>query len=595
MKAANSLRTAVVGVFLAALLQTSPAKADSATVVNTAPFTSGRSHTSAVWTGAYGYIFGGNSGGTDIVRYDAVTNTTTLMGASFPTSVSRTGAVWIGSSAYIFGGSTIYRYNPSADLLTVMAATLPHAVFSPGAAADGTYAYLLGGGHRRIQRYDPATDSVIVMSAQLPFYVWDPNAGYSQLPAIFDGTHIYTFAGRRGSWYTNQIVKFDPVADTASVALELPWIRWGQSAIWDGRYAFLFGGGDEYGRAISQIARYDPVANVYTIMSSSLSSARANSSAVWTSGHALIFGGSNLNQAVRYDITPGPPLSPKTTRGPGRGQITFSWSQPASNSYSDPPSSYRIYKGTSAGEETLLVELDAQFMEYVDAGLPDSSTFYYRVSTVSALGEGTKSNSLVGETPTVPSIPQYLKGKRGPAAGQITLTWELPSDSGGIDESGYFIYRGIDSSSLARVGIAGTDRSFVDGGLSHSTTYYYAVSAFNDVGEGPRSPIISSTSPSPPSAPSNVRVIPYPQQRASTVYWDTPSSTGGIPITFYRVYIYSAGKDPARYYYYDTDYGGNAFIDWECRKGNVCYYQVTAWNDTGESPRSGTAWGVGVS
>src|SRR5207253_2636891 len=86
--------------------------------------------------------------------------------------------------------------------------------------------------------------------------------------------------------------------------------------------------------------------------------------------------------------------------------------------------------------------------------------------------------------------------------------------------------------------------SYTDSPLTNGKTYYYKVTAVNEVGEGPPSneasatPVSGQTVPSPPrslsAAAGDARV---------TLGWLAPSSDGGSPITNYTIY---RGTDGAR-------------------------------------------------
>lgn len=84
----------------------------------------------------------------------------------------------------------------------------------------------------------------------------------------------------------------------------------------------------------------------------------------------------------------------------------------------------------------------------------------------------------------LPSAPSAFEVHR--EGDGVALHWEAPLGSGGTDILNYSVYRGSEPSSLvllARLGPATYD--FVDTGAAGGA-YYYALSAVNRVGEGPR-------------------------------------------------------------------------------------------------------------
>jgi len=83
----------------------------------------------------------------------------------------------------------------------------------------------------------------------------------------------------------------------------------------------------------------------------------------------------------------------------GDMQAALSWQAP----YSDGNSTitgYRLYRGTSPGGESLLVEL-GNVLSYTDTDLTNGVTYFYQASAVNAVGEGPRSGE-VWATPTVP-------------------------------------------------------------------------------------------------------------------------------------------------------------------------------------------------
>jgi PKD repeat protein len=106
-----------------------------------------------------------------------------------------------------------------------------------------------------------------------------------------------------------------------------------------------------------------------------------------------------------------PPGAPTgLTANAGNGQATLSWTAPASNGGVN-ISSYRVYRGTSAGAGTLLTSGGCSGLGAVlsctDTGLTIGQTYYYKVSAVNALGEGAQSNE-ASATPTGVCTGQLL-------------------------------------------------------------------------------------------------------------------------------------------------------------------------------------------
>jgi PKD repeat protein len=78
----------------------------------------------------------------------------------------------------------------------------------------------------------------------------------------------------------------------------------------------------------------------------------------------------------------------------GNGQVSLSWTAPASNGGVN-ITSYRVYRGTASGSETLLTTGGCSNLGAVlsctDTGLTNGQAYFYKVSAVNAIGEGAQS------------------------------------------------------------------------------------------------------------------------------------------------------------------------------------------------------------
>ncbi len=111
---------------------------------------------------------------------------------------------------------------------------------------------------------------------------------------------------------------------------------------------------------------------------------------------------------------PGAPTGLTATAG--SGQVSLSWTPP-SNTGGENINSYKVYRGTSSGTETLLTSGGCSGLGAVtsctDTGLTAGQAYYYEVSAVNGVGEGSLSNE-ASATPTGTSCPaSQLLGNPG--------------------------------------------------------------------------------------------------------------------------------------------------------------------------------------
>jgi predicted phage tail protein len=145
-------------------------------------------------------------------------------------------------------------------------------------------------------------------------------------------------------------------------------------------------------------------------------------------------------------------------------------------------------------------------LTYTSTGLTNGQTYYYKVSAVNSVGEGSQSNEASATPRTVPTSPSGLTAVPGNA--QVTLTWTAPSSNGGSAITNYGIYRGTVSGGESLVTTIGNVLTYTNTGLTNGQIYYYKVSAINAAGEGGMSNEASTTPITVPSAPTLVSATP---------------------------------------------------------------------------------------
>jgi subtilisin family serine protease len=193
---------------------------------------------------------------------------------------------------------------------------------------------------------------------------------------------------------------------------------------------------------------------------------------------------------------PGPPGPPALSGSAGSGSALLSWTVPPPGSSSI--TSYRIYRSTASGSETLLTTTPASSTSYTDAGLNPGVAYYYQVAAGSWVGEGTRSNEVsVVPASTTPSCPRSVSAKSAKGRG-VVVSWIAPATNGGSPVSSYRVYRGTvatnpttcsttASSKTLIASISATSLSYKDTSTVRGRVYYYVVSAVNAVGEGTKS------------------------------------------------------------------------------------------------------------
>jgi fibronectin type 3 domain-containing protein len=182
--------------------------------------------------------------------------------------------------------------------------------------------------------------------------------------------------------------------------------------------------------------------------------------------------------------TPG--ASPLTATA-GVGSVALSWSAPFDGG--SPVTGYVVERGTTAGQRSTLTTLPAGTTSYTDSAVTAGTTYRYAVHATNAVGDGPSSSEVSATPYALPGAPTLvaLAGR-----GQVSLSWSTPAD-GGRPIQGYRIYRGTSSGGEVLVQTIASGTSYIDGGLTGGTTYWYRVAAFTSAGTGAQSNEVSAT------------------------------------------------------------------------------------------------------
>jgi hypothetical protein len=176
------------------------------------------------------------------------------------------------------------------------------------------------------------------------------------------------------------------------------------------------------------------------------------------------------------EVPPTTPVSFLVTNPPGSMQLT--WNPPLDNGGS-PIQSYNVYRATSPGDEgTVPYASGITQPKFSDVyNLAAGTTYYYRISAVTAAGEG----ELSYETSAV-----ELPGKPGPpvlsatySAGVVHLTWVVPPD-GGSPLTKYVLTR----NTVRLQNPSKTATSANDATVQSGQQYTYQLKALNAYGSG---------------------------------------------------------------------------------------------------------------
>jgi len=269
------------------------------------------------------------------------------------------------------------------------------------------------------------------------------------------------------------------------------------------------------------------------------------------------------------DEPPPPPPSPPdapvlNSATAGNSQVDLSWSAASG------AQGYYVKYGTQSGVYSDTINVGDVTSHSVN-GLTNGTTYYFAVSAFNADGESAHSNEKSatpqGQPPAAPDLISAVGGE-----GQVDLSWSTVSGA-----NDYNVKYGVQSGIYADTINVGDSTSDTITGLQNGTTYYFAVSAFNDSGESANSNEKSATPQGQaPNAP--ILYSAGAGQEQVDLLWSTVSDADG----YYVKYGTQSGQ-------YDQVIDAGAWFMHTVtglQGGTEYYFVINAYNQNGESPVS---------
>ena len=201
---------------------------------------------------------------------------------------------------------------------------------------------------------------------------------------------------------------------------------------------------------------------------------------------------SDPSNVIPFTVPDTPILNTVTA---GVANVTLVWTAPASDG-SSPITGYEIFFRTNDTDAawTLFSNVGVAASSETVTGLTAGATYHFGVKAVNAAGSSVMSGSLNATVLTVPDAPTNLTNVA--SSSQVTISWNAPD---GL-VAGYLVHRGSSAADAILIGNS-TIASFVDTAVTAGSIYYYKVIAWNVVGEGAMSEIVSVQVPFPALVP----------------------------------------------------------------------------------------------
>ncbi|MBT8395509.1 MAG: hypothetical protein HKO65_14200 [Gemmatimonadetes bacterium] len=213
---------------------------------------------------------------------------------------------------------------------------------------------------------------------------------------------------------------------------------------------------------------------------------------------------SNEGSAVTNEIPPEAPTELAAT-ATGPYTVDLTWTDASDNE-----STFRLERRVSPSGSWVEVATPAvNNTAAADGGLSPNTSYAYRLRACNDVGCSAYSNEAVVITADVPPAAPSSLSAAPTGSTSVTLSWA----DGSTNEDLFRVERREGAmGSWAQVGTTGANStSFIDGGLTPSTTYFYRVRACNAVGcSAFSSEANATTNQAPPSAPTGMTASSVP-------------------------------------------------------------------------------------
>lgn len=189
------------------------------------------------------------------------------------------------------------------------------------------------------------------------------------------------------------------------------------------------------------------------------------------------------HSGCRGTTLPTAPLALHASPGSGAGQITLTWSAPASNGNATLLGYFVHGADAASGPFSNVGETPAGTLTFTESALGNGRTRHYRVTARNPVGEGPASATATATTLAPPSPPRNVDAGPSFPLFSIDVAWEPPASNGGRLD-GYDVLRGTaPGGPFVRRGTVGpTVTEYHDANVEPLETYWYVVRAKNAAG-----------------------------------------------------------------------------------------------------------------
>ncbi|MFA5423480.1 MAG: glycoside hydrolase family 30 beta sandwich domain-containing protein, partial [Phycisphaerae bacterium] len=292
-------------------------------------------------------------------------------------------------------------------------------------------------------------------------------------------------------------------------------------------------------------------------------------------------GNSSEDSATPEDTTaPAAPTGLSATAGDGT--VSLNWDD---NGETD-LAGYNVKRSTTQGSGYSSIATDVATSDYTDNTVTNGTTYYYVVTAVDESDNESGNSDEDSATPidtTAPAAPANLSTSG--SDGFVSLDW---ADNTEPDLDGYNVYRSTtQGSGYSPIATDVTDSDYLDNAVTNGTTYYYVVTAIDNLSNESDNSNEASATPQDSTAPAApVNLTAAAGNESVSLDWNDNIEPDLASYNIYRS-DYSGGG----YVLIDSTLAGDSqYVDNGATNFVTSYYVVTAVDgDDNESGNSNEA------
>ena len=294
-----------------------------------------------------------------------------------------------------------------------------------------------------------------------------------------------------------------------------------------------------------------------------------------------LVGDSEYSAAYQFKMVAPPtiPINLEVTTV-NEAQVAISWDVPLISCQDI--TSYKVYRQTNDDSTSTLsllaTKLSTEFA-HTDSTVTSGTTYTYAVTASNTLGgESEYSTSVTATTIAVPSgltKPVYVANTET----SISVSWSDPSADGSATVEYFELMMKPEYDMDFMTVYTGLSKFYTTTGLRSGFTYVFKVVAVNQAGRSSESavsdPIYTAIAP---SVPMNLELVSRSSGQVK-IKWTAPSSTGGLPLSGYKIYVAEGSDTYAEDSSFDsTDPTIRTYENTTVTSGEVLKIKISALN-----------------